>query len=113
MVTVNDVLTDAAPPGLDESTNKVCYRALHYYCHEEGEEQQQEQTQPSDDDGVTRDNGTGAVVVAKDSTYYHGRQLLKLRSNPFGQVNLVFPIEDYDRLVKETSLADVPTSSAF
>jgi hypothetical protein len=90
VVTVNDELTDAAPPGLDDRTNKIClqgvplcsscYRALHYCRHE------------------NIDNGI---------------QELKLRSSERDQAFLVFSIEEYERLVTLSSLDDVPPHAGF
>jgi hypothetical protein len=90
VVTVNDELTDAAPPGLDDRTNKIylqgvplcspCYRALHYCRHE------------NIDNGIKE---------------------LKLRSSEHDQAFLVFSIEEYERLVSSSSLDDVPPHAGF
>ncbi|KAL3776491.1 hypothetical protein ACHAW5_005194 [Stephanodiscus triporus] len=105
VVTVNDELTDAAPPGLDPTTNKVqlqgvpmcssCYRALHYH-----------QQRPSDEEDMVG----GGYDEDADDRYLPS---LKLRPSKHGQASLVFPIEEYQRLVTVTSLEDVPKSSAF
>ncbi|KAL7540416.1 hypothetical protein ACHAXR_010093 [Thalassiosira sp. AJA248-18] len=84
VVSVNDPLTDAAPPGLDAESNHVhlqgvpmcssCYQVLHY--------------QPSNQQGLLE---------------------LRLSHRP----SLVFPIEDYQRMVAVSSLDGVDKSLAF
>ena len=108
LVTVNDELTDAAPPGLDAKTNKVhlqgvpmcssCYRALHYY----------RQQQPGDDE-----DGVGGHNEDDANDRDHRRRSLLLRPSKHGQASLVFPIEEYQRLVMATLLEGVPKCSAF
>ena len=90
VVTVNDELTDAAPPGLDDRTNKIylqgvplcssCYRAMHYCRHEN-----------TDD----------------------GNRGLKLRPSENDHAFLVLSIEEYDRLVTLSSLDDSPANAGF
>lgn len=90
VVTINDELTDAAPPGLDDRTSKVflqgvplcssCYRALHYCRHE------------NTDDGP---------------------RVLTLRQSENDHAFLVFSIEEYERLVTSSSLDDIPPNAGF
>lgn len=93
VVTVNDPLTDAAPPALEKEDSNIvhlqgvpmcssCYQALHY--------------QPSN------------RLEAEDR---NSQPSLDLRSSH--QPSLVFPIEDYQRMVMTTSLDSVPKNSAF
>ena len=107
VVTVNDELTDAAPPGLNSKTNKVylqgvpmcssCYRALHYYPEKQHQSHQ---------DGV---GGVDGNADDRNSC----RPWLILRPSKLGQVCLVFPIDEYLRLMTAKSLEDVSNSSAF
>ncbi|KAL3826534.1 hypothetical protein ACHAXA_003598 [Cyclostephanos tholiformis] len=107
VVTVNDELTDAAPPGLDVKTNKVylqgvpmcssCYRALHYYP---------EQQHQGGDDGVGGDDRSADDCNSR-------RPSLKLRPSKLGQASLVFPIDEYLRLATATSLEEISNISAF
>jgi len=90
VVTVNDELTDSAPPGLDDRTNKIylqgvplcssCYRAMHYCRHDN-----------TDD----------------------GNRGLKLRPSENDHAFLVLSIEEYDRLVTLSSLDDSPANAGF
>ena len=99
VVTVNDPLTDAAPPGLDVEyppgldvqPNKVhmqgvamcssCYQALHY-----------EPSSPQDGENSNR-------------------SMLQLRQNH--KPSLVFPIEEYQRMVTASTLDEVSKRSGF
>jgi len=86
VVTVNDPLTDAAPPSLDAASDRVhlqgvpmcssCYHALHY--------------KPV----VSNDNNNRE---AGENDNIHIPPLLELR--PRHQPSLVFPIEEYQRMV--------------
>ena len=93
VVTVNDPLTDAPPPVLDTKTKTVhlqgtplcssCYRALHYKPTSQGGGEDSN-TQPP---------------------------LLELRTNH--QPSLVFPIEEFQRMVAASTLDSVKTSQTF
>ena len=100
VVTVNDPLTDAAPPSLDAASNRVhlqgvpmcssCYHALHY--------------KPV----VSNDNNREA---GENDNIHIQPLLLELR--PRHQPSLVFSIEEYQRMVTASLLDELPNTTGF
>ena len=95
VVTVNDPLTDAAPPSLDSETNTVhlqgvpmcssCYQSLHY--------------KPISGHGKGAKSGN--------------HSLLELRSGSDHQPGLVFSVEEYQRMVTASRLDEIPKKAPF
>ena len=100
---MNDPLTDATPPSLDDASNLVhlqgvpmcssCYHALHYKPVR----------------GIN-DNNNGEAGKKNDNIH-DIQPLLELR--PGHQPSLVFPIEEYQRLVTASSLDELPNTVGF
>ena len=100
VVTVNDPLTDAAPPSLDAASDRVhlqgvpmcssCYHALHY--------------KPVVSNDSNRETGENDNI--------HIPPLL-LELQPRHQPSLVFPIEEYQRMVTASLLDEFPNTVGF